>query len=71
VIFVCLTETDGKDVWINLDHIVSIKFDEFSQTTFLYEARSPDSSHWRVRGRPEDIEKKVAHALYVRKGFRA
>lgn len=69
--FVCLTDTTGKDVWINLDCIVMIQFDEFTQTTCLHETGQATSSYWRVRGRPEDIEKKVAQALYVRKGFRA
>lgn len=71
MIFVCLTETNGKDIWINLDRIVMIQFDEFTQTTCLHETGQATSSYWRVRGRPEDIERKVAQALYVRKGFRA
>ena len=71
MIFVCLTETSGKDIWINLDRIVMIQFDEFTQTTCLHETGQFDNVYWRVRGRPEDIEKKVAQALYVRKGFRA
>lgn len=66
--FVCLTDTAGKEVWINLDHIICIQFDADLQCTWLYEVG--DGSSWRIRGRPEDIERKVAQALFVKKGFR-